>query len=140
MATEENRVFLQSGRFGRNVRIPKVATGADGRFTFPRRDDKFTVIALGDAGYAQASADELAKSGKLVLQRWGQIEGGVRIGPRAGSNQAVMFIPVGTERQAGATVHISYATHTDEWGLPPRPRDSWPRAGRAGRRYEVCRR
>jgi RNA polymerase sigma factor (sigma-70 family) len=116
VATRENPVFLQSGRFGRNVKIPRITTGADGRFTFPPRDDKFTVIAVSEAGYAEASSDELAESGKLVLQPWGQIEGGVRIGPRQGVDQPVMFVPLGPEGRPGSVVAWRYETRTDERG------------------------
>ena len=84
LATGENHVSLRSGRFDRDANFPTITTGPDGRFTFPPQDDKFLLIAVSDAGYADASSDEFAKSGKLVLQPWGRIEGGVRIGPRFG--------------------------------------------------------
>ena len=100
---------LQSGRFDRVVNFPKITTGPDGRFTFPPTDGKFLLVAVSDAGYADASSDEFAKSGKLVLQPWGQIEGGVRIGARLGSDQEVMFQPYPARRATGI---VSSATDT----------------------------
>ena len=73
------------------------------------------------AGYADAPSDEFAKSGKLVLQPWGQIEGGVRIGPRSGSDQQVMFVPIRRQGKGGcltsSTVTRHGATSADASGL-----------------------
>ena len=93
-----------------------MTTGADGRFTFPPRDDKFLLVAICEAGYADASSDEFAKSGKLVLRPWGRIEGGVRIGPRSGSNQQVAFVPIQRERKGEFYILHSYTTWSDERG------------------------
>ena len=97
---------------------------------FLRRDDKFLLVALSAAGYAEASSDEFAKSGQLVLQPWGRIEGGVRIGSRFGSDQEVMFQP---DRPNRAYLwSFGYTTRTDERG---RFRFDWviPGSGRISR-------
>ena len=103
LATRENHVSLQSGRLDRDANAPRFTTGPDGRFAFTPPDGKFLLIAVSDAGYADASSDEFAKSGKLVLQPWGRIEGGVRIGPRFGSNEEVAFNPTRPSVGAGST-------------------------------------
>jgi hypothetical protein len=46
VATSENWVRLESGRLDRSGNHPLVATGPDGRFTLPPRDDKFLLIAV----------------------------------------------------------------------------------------------
>jgi peroxiredoxin/protocatechuate 3,4-dioxygenase beta subunit len=115
VATEKNRVSLNLGRFNRRRNISTVATGPDGRFTLPSRDNKFLLIAVSDAGYADALSDDFAKSPRLVLQPWGQIEGGVRIGPRSGSDQEVMFQPFRSEGK-GRFVSHGYSTQTDDRG------------------------
>ena len=51
--------------------------GSDGRFAFTAPKDQFLLIALGDAGYADASSEDFAKSDKLILQPWGRLEGDV---------------------------------------------------------------
>jgi RNA polymerase sigma factor (sigma-70 family) len=117
IATRENSVWLQSGRFNRRARFQGVITGPDGRFKFPPRDDEFVLIAVGDAGYADAFSEEFAKSGKLMLQPWGQIDGGVRIGARAGSGQEVMFQSYPDVGRPGrAFISHEYRTTTDERG------------------------
>jgi beta-lactamase regulating signal transducer with metallopeptidase domain len=117
VATWRNGVRLRSGRFERDADFPKVTTGHDGRFTFPSQDEAFLLIAVSDAGYADASSDELEKLSKLVLQPWGQIEGGVRIGPRQGPNQEVVFYPTRPEGRVGIGGYgYGYWTHTDERG------------------------
>src|SRR5262249_23764809 len=93
VVTWQSRARLRSGRFDRHADFPKVTTGPDGQFTFPSQPGEFLLMALGDAGYADASPTELKKSNKLLLQPWGTIEGGVRIGPRLGPNEEVVFYP-----------------------------------------------
>jgi len=117
LSTWQSQVRLRSGKFDPNADFPKTSTGPDGRFTFPPRADKFFLIALSDAGFAEASSEEFAKSGKLVLQAWGRIEGGVRIGARTGANQEVAFLPIRPAREAGID-RYSYGswTWTDERG------------------------
>ena len=115
LATQGNPVSIRSGHFDRHWDFPKTSTGPDGRFTFPARDDKFLLVAVSEAGYAEVSSDELAKSGKLVLQPWGRIEGNVRIGSRFGSGQEVMFQPDRPNRAYFWS--FDYTTQTDERGL-----------------------
>jgi RNA polymerase sigma factor (sigma-70 family) len=115
-ATQSKYLTFHSGRLDRGVKFPKVTTGADGRFTFPLRDGSFLLIAMSNAGYADASSNEFAKSGKLVLQLWGQMEGGVRIGPRSGSYQDVAFRPIRPESKGGFYIHHVYTASSDERG------------------------
>ena len=58
-----------------------------------RTEDKFLLIAASDAGYADASPDEFAKSGKLVLQPWGRSRARSGSADQPGANQEVMFQP-----------------------------------------------
>src|SRR5260370_19150263 len=79
LATRENHVSFRSRPLHPDANAPRFTTGPDGQFAFTPPKDKFLLIAVSDAGYADASSSEFAKSGKLVLQLWGRIEGGVRI-------------------------------------------------------------
>jgi beta-lactamase regulating signal transducer with metallopeptidase domain/peroxiredoxin len=114
LATQGNPVSIRSGHFDRNWDFPTTSTGPDGRFIFPARDDKFLLVAVSEAGYAEVSSDEFAKSGKLVLQPWGRIEGGVRIGSRFGPDQEVVFQPDRPNRAYFWS--FGYTTRTDERG------------------------
>jgi hypothetical protein len=117
LATRENRVTLHAGRFDRDANAPRFATDPDGRFAFTPPDDKFLLIAVSDAGYADSTSDEFTKSGKLVLKPWGRIEGGVRIGPRFGSNEEVMFNQTRPDRRVGPFVlSHGYSARTDDRG------------------------
>ncbi|MHB1556653.1 MAG: carboxypeptidase regulatory-like domain-containing protein [Isosphaeraceae bacterium] len=117
LATPKKHVALHDGRFNGDAGMPRVTTAADGRFAFAAPDGPFTVIAAGDAGFADAFPDELARTGTLVLQPWGRIEGGLRIGARSGANQAVAFYPTRLWRSPGPFVFsYGYETRTDDRG------------------------
>ncbi|HEY0550600.1 MAG TPA: hypothetical protein VGF13_13430, partial [Verrucomicrobiae bacterium] len=53
------------------------------------REGKAVVVVNDDAGYAVATADELAVNPTVTVQRWGRIEGVLRIGKSLASNQMV---------------------------------------------------
>ncbi len=116
LASWENQLTLKAGRFDRVVNSPKTATGPDGRFEFPAREGQFLVLTVSDFGYAEALSDEFAKSGKLLLQPWGTIEGGVRIGARSGAGQEVVFHPIRPEGRRGIVFNYVYETRSDERG------------------------
>ena len=116
VATRQTPVSLNSGRFERGRNFSTVATGPDGRFTLPPLANEFVLVAVSDAGYGDASSDEFAKSSRLVLQPWGKIEGGVRIGPRVGSDQEVVFRPFPPEGKGGFFVWLRYSTQSDARG------------------------
>ena len=117
VATWHSGVRLRSGRFEHDADFPKVTTGPDGQFSFPSQSGEFLLMALSDDGYADASSTELKKSNKLVLQPWGTIKGGVRIGPRLGPNEQVVFYPTRPEGRVGiGGWGYGYTTRTDERG------------------------
>ena len=118
LATRENRVDFESGRLGRDANARRFKTGPDGFFAFTPPKDNFLLIAVSDEGYADASSSEFGKSRELVLQPWGRIEGGVRIGPRAGSNEQVAFNPTRPDRGGGPSFLATDIRHgpTNEGG------------------------
>ena len=117
LSTWQTPVRLRFGKFDPNADFPKASTGPDGRFSFPPRSGKFLVVAVTDSGYAEATSDELSTSGNLLLQAWGTLDGGVRIGARFGPNQEVMFHPIRPEREGSLDSFSSgYWMQTDERG------------------------
>ncbi len=117
LATQMGGYLMQGGRFDRRGNLPSTTTDAEGRFAFGPPDDKCVLIAAGDAGYATASPEELAKSDKMVLQPWGKIEGELRIGGQPGANQEVEFQPDAFQR--GGRWYLftyGYTTSTDARG------------------------
>ena len=100
----------------RRSNVQTAITGPDGRFTFPKRSDPFLLVAVDQAGYADISREDFEKTGKLVLQPWGRIEGEVWVGRTPAAHQPVSFtsrIPTG----GGATVFgTGGSTVSDEQG------------------------
>ena len=70
-----------------------VTTGADGAFTLPMFEGAQSIIALNLDGYAQVSLEQLKQSPQVTLQKWGRIEGTLRINHRPGSNEWVNLSP-----------------------------------------------
>ncbi len=117
LATERNGYFMQAGRFDRKANLPRFTAGPDGRFTFTPPKGEFLIVAACDAGYADTTPEELAKSGKLVLQPWGKIEGEVRIGNRPGAHLEVSYGPDFLHRGSRSyNLTYGYDTTTDELG------------------------
>jgi peroxiredoxin len=77
----------------RNANAETTTTGPDGRLTVPKHKGTFLLAVAADAGFADATSDEFAKTGKLVLQPWGRIEGEVRIGRKPAAYQSVVYLP-----------------------------------------------
>ena len=93
MGTQENRAFVRGGVVQENSHAEKVTTGLDGRFTFLKHGEGFLLVGVADAGFADATSDEFAKTGKVVLQSWGRIEGELRIGRKPAAYQSVVYLP-----------------------------------------------
>jgi beta-lactamase regulating signal transducer with metallopeptidase domain/thiol-disulfide isomerase/thioredoxin len=93
LATEADQVLFQGGHFESRTSAPRSKTSADGRFAFTAPQGDFLVIALGDAGYVDASPADLAKSDVLVLVPWGRLEGELMAGSRPKANQEISFSP-----------------------------------------------
>jgi beta-lactamase regulating signal transducer with metallopeptidase domain/uncharacterized GH25 family protein len=68
-----------------------VSAGQDGSFTLPMCEGAKSVIALNEEGYVQVSVEQLKTSPKIQLQKWGRIEGTLRVGHHVGTNEQVML-------------------------------------------------
>ena len=82
LGTQENRPAVRNGVVQRDSNAETTITGPDGRLTVPKRDEGLLIVIVADVGFADATSDEFAKTGKLVLRPWGRIEGEVRSGRR----------------------------------------------------------
>jgi hypothetical protein len=71
-----------------------VSAGTDGSFTLPMYEGAKSVIALNEEGYAQVSVEQLKTSPQIPLQKWGRVEGTLRLGHRPGANQQVVLDPL----------------------------------------------
>ncbi len=93
LGTQENRASVRDGFVQENSNAETTTTGPDGRLALPRRAEPFLLVAVADSGFADATSDEFAKTGQLVLKPWGRIEGEVRIGQKPAAYQKVVYLP-----------------------------------------------
>jgi hypothetical protein len=75
--------------FGVENTAPKVTTNARGEFTFPPQADAVAVMVYDAAGFAETPIDELLKTGEVQLKPLARVEGNLRIGPAAGTNEVI---------------------------------------------------
>ena len=91
LQVEGKYLALSKGRFapGSAEAGLVVGTGPDGSFTLPMYDKAQSVVALSEDGYAQVSVDQLRASPQIRLQKWGRIEGTLRVGHHPGTNETL---------------------------------------------------
>ena len=68
-----------------------VRAGSDGAFTLPMYADAQTVIAVHDKGYALVPVADLKRSPQITLQPWGKVEGTLRRGHHAATNEIIVL-------------------------------------------------
>jgi len=68
-----------------------VSAGQDGSFTLPMYEGAQSVVALNEEGYAQVSLEQLKVSPQITLQKWGRIEGTLRVGHHVRTNEQVVL-------------------------------------------------
>ncbi len=116
----DDEVVMTGGRFTVQMTAPIVRTGADGRFAFNQPEGAFLLIAMGDAGYADATAGDLERSKELALRPWGRIEGRIVVGGRPRAGEEVSFSPDRPPAMQGnarfRTLMNQYTATTDDRG------------------------
>jgi beta-lactamase regulating signal transducer with metallopeptidase domain/thiol-disulfide isomerase/thioredoxin/protocatechuate 3,4-dioxygenase beta subunit len=111
LGTKENWAFVRGGVLQENSNAERYTTGPDGRLTLPKHEGAFLLVVAADAGFADATSDEFAKTGKLVLQPWGRIKGEVRIGGKPAAHQSVVYLPEFPSNRGNAAYPRSYDYH-----------------------------
>ncbi len=93
LQVEGKYLGLGKGTFTGSVREEGllVSAGQDGSFTLPMYEGARSVVALNEEGYAQVSLEQLKVSPQITLQKWGRIEGTLRVGHRAGTNEQIVL-------------------------------------------------
>ncbi len=66
-----------------------VIAGPDGRFSLPSTQNADGIVAANQDGYAELRMQEFTNGATITLQRWGRIEGVLRIGTRLGTYEEV---------------------------------------------------
>ena len=86
LATSKERATLQGDSWwlGQGVLswsgVGTVVSDQQGRFTFSPIDEDYRLGVVADIGYGEANREELERTGRIVVQRWGKIEGRVMSG------------------------------------------------------------
>jgi hypothetical protein len=83
-------IHIGGGRAYQRDYHPHVLTGPDGEFALSPPDAPYRLIALHDQGYAEASGDLAAKARGMTLERWGRIEGTLRVDGRSLARETVI--------------------------------------------------
>jgi hypothetical protein len=115
MALPGNQAYIENFREERS-QAEQQTSGADGKVDFPPQSGAFKLVAMGDAGYAEADQDAIAKSSDITLAPWGRIEGRVMVGskPAAGLTLDVTRPQMGFDRNQPQVYHqISITTDGD---------------------------
>lgn len=91
-------------------------TDAKGHFAFRPQDDKYGVLIVHSSGVGRKTPEDLARSSGIVLERFGKVEGILRVGSGIGARQ-----PIHVELEWGANPSdywrfVRYDTETDDQG------------------------
>jgi sugar lactone lactonase YvrE/peroxiredoxin len=89
LCTKSQRAYIQNGRIAERKESLIVGTDSEGRFSFPPQTDKYILVTIHDKGYAEATAEQIEKSPSIILQKWGKVEGTLRIGNKPGANESI---------------------------------------------------
>ena len=80
-----------------------VNAGADGSFDLPLFEKAVAVVAVNEDGFAQVSLGELKASPQIRLEKFGRIEGTLRVGHHLGTNEFV-YVSAATPRWNRKTI------------------------------------
>ncbi|MHB1557650.1 MAG: sigma-70 family RNA polymerase sigma factor [Isosphaeraceae bacterium] len=91
-------------------------TDAKGHFAFRPQDDTYGVLVVHSSGFGRKSPEDLARSSGITLERFGRIEGILRVGAGIGARQ-----PIHMDLECGADPSdswrfVQYDTETDAHG------------------------
>ncbi|MBN1345328.1 MAG: M48 family metalloprotease [Phycisphaerae bacterium] len=127
LCTKERGPMIRSG-FRRSVPpVPYDVTDSAGQFSLRRPEGAFALAAIHDSGYREITGEEFAKTGRILLQPWGRVEGVLKIGakPAAGETVTLMYETTLPDGHNGVRLHHDCQAKTDASGhfvlekLPP---------------------
>jgi protocatechuate 3,4-dioxygenase beta subunit/thiol-disulfide isomerase/thioredoxin len=117
LGTQEDPIILEESLLGRRANVATAITGPDGRFTLPKRNGPFLLVAADKAGFADTSREDFEKTGKLVLQPWGRIEGEVWVDRKPAARKQVSFTNrIPTDGKGIVAFNSGGSTASDERG------------------------
>ena len=102
-----------------------VNASADGSFDLPLFEKALAVVAVNEEGFAQVSLEELKVSPQIRLEKFGRIEGTLRVGHHLGTNETVGVAAAvprwnkKTIRRLGQTNNVVEITNSSPASLQP---------------------
>jgi len=115
VCTPSQGVYMQNGKNNQRGTVSTV-TDAEGHFALAPQTENFTLVVMHDDGYAEANEADLADSNGIVLQNWGRVEGVLRIGSKAGSNENISLYYNRSYSPNAPKINFNYKTVTDANG------------------------
>ena len=127
LATYQHRVMLRTGRLDHGSDAQSMAYGLDafqartdaqGRFRFKRIPGAHTVAAVNADGVGSGSCATPGQPVRVRLQRWGRLEGAVRLSGQNAAGRRIILRNWDQERFSGAfyCVADSFTTTSDDQG------------------------
>jgi thiol-disulfide isomerase/thioredoxin/protocatechuate 3,4-dioxygenase beta subunit len=92
-----------------------VVTDSRGRFTFSPTDEPYRLGAVHQAGYGEVDQEELERTGRITVRRWGRVEGRVVRGGKPLARVGVRLSDDAPPLRTGALA-MSTLTSTDSDG------------------------
>lgn len=92
-------------------------TDAEGKFRFVPPVSAYTLVVLGEQGFAKVTSQEFTADQTITVSPWGRIEGTLRIGAKPDAGKFVVFLPQSRrEQQEQPRLDFEYEVQTDENG------------------------
>ncbi len=118
LCTTGKGVVLSRTKFRKNDREILAVADADGRFTFTPEPKAHTIVAVHPQGFASVPVNRSKHVVTIQLERWGRIEGTLKLRRRSNAGQQIVFYRTpGPTGQSTLTLDIDgFSTRTDERG------------------------
>jgi len=91
-------------------------TDTNGGFRFKPPVSTYTIIVLGEQGFAKITSHDFTASQTITVSPWGRIEGTLRIGARPGADKLVAFLPESRRGPEQPRISFEYEVQTDKYG------------------------
>jgi hypothetical protein len=116
LCTPGNGAYIQNGEWRQNSNALSTKTDEFGKFSFTPLTEPFSIVALGDHGYAEVTEEALKLNDQVTLKPWGAIAGVLKIGSATGAEEMVTANLNRPYEQDKPQVSFHYQTTTDKSG------------------------
>jgi thiol-disulfide isomerase/thioredoxin/uncharacterized GH25 family protein len=91
VATADQSAYIVNGSQVHDQGCVTTETNGEGRYSLPPLTGVYALVVIHDSGYAEVTAEQLAKSQDVALAAWARVEGTAKIGnkPAAGAQLSI---------------------------------------------------